>query len=257
MKRLQGWLGVCLLALLALAGCIPADQVRTAATGHVVELDLSIDNEAGVALLMEARRLIDDGRPATAIEVPLQRLIATLERDVPAGRRVYCARTMQESALYSGQAQSGESVSILPWFWAEAFHLRAYALIELGRTDEAQAMVEKAVELSPSNAVYLSELGHIQQLAERSASALALFTRAEAAARAASPEKLRNVELTRALRGQGYALVEMGRFEEAELRYRSSLEVDPADGKSLDALHYVQSLRQHLDAGWNAPRRAQ
>lgn len=244
-----------LLLMFAAGGCAPAGKVRSDASERVISSSPANTDSAEVALLKEARGLIGAGQPSAAIEGPLQRLISGFEREPTTGKRVFCARTLEESLLYGADPENGADV--LSWVWSEAYHLKSFALVELGRRDEAQAMAEKAVELSPSNASYLAELAHIQQIAGRSATALALFTRAETAARVASPDEVKTLELTRALRGQGYVLAEMWRLDEAEARYRASLEADPHDEKSRGEIEFVQTLRKQLDAGSGWPRKMQ
>lgn len=250
---MAGRMHVCawVLLMLMVAGCAQTGGVRGSAAERVIEVGLAADDSTELALLKQAGELIEAGNPAAAIDGPLQSVIAGFqrERESAAGQRVFCARTPAETLLYLANPDHGPKVVVLSWVWAQAYHLKAYALVELGRKSEAQAMEEIAVELSPSNATYLAELGHIHQIAGRSATALELFKRAETAARVTSPDEVETLELTRALRGQGYALGEMWRLDEAEARYRESLEVDPNDEKSRDEIEYLQSLRKDLDSG--------
>jgi tetratricopeptide (TPR) repeat protein len=159
-------------------------------------------------------------------------------------KQVYCSRGVAETLFYLLTAsKKKEDAVVISQLWADAFYLKGYASLDLGKIEDARTLVKKAVELSPSNSMYLSELGHLYQIERKWNEALDLYKRAEEAATAYSPEKLKNEELTRALRGSGYCLIELGRFDEAEKKYKKCLEINPSDAKSLNELNYIQSLR--------------
>ena len=115
--------------------------------------------------------------------------------------------------------------------------------MELGKIEDAKTFIKKALELSPSNSMYLAELGHIYQAEKKLVEAMELFKRAEESASAYSPENVKNTELTRAMRGVGYSLIELGRLDEAEEKYKKCLEINKDDKKALGELSYIQSLK--------------
>lgn len=160
------------------------------------------------------------------------------------GKHVYCSRGQTETLFYLLKAvDKNEESVVISQLWADAFYLKGYASLDLGEVAEAKTFVEKALELSPSNSLYLSELGHIYQVERKWIEAMELYKRAEESANAYSPENLRNEELTRAMRGIGYCLIELGRFDEAEKKYQKCLEINENDKKALNELKYIQSLR--------------
>lgn len=239
------WLG-----LLAATGCAPVDRRHPASSAHGSAIASAQDDGVRLALLQEAKRLIERGQPTAALDGPLQRILATFEARPTARQRVYCARSSAESRLYVTDPAHGGDVLVLSWTWAQAYQLQGYALVELGRRDEALRALQKAESLSPWNAAYLIELGHLHKIQGQFASALDLFTRAETAARIAAPDEVRTLELTQALRGQGQVLIEMWRLEEAAARYHASLAIDPKDEKASGELHYVQALQQRIGAAF-------
>ena len=140
-------------------------------------------------------------------------------------------------------ATDKQAADVLSSTWADAHYMKGYALLETGRLEEAKASIESAVTLSPGNAQYLSELGHVYSLEEDWPQALEYFETAEKSAEAFSPPEVKASELGRARRGVGYVLVELGRLDEAEDKYLQCLAADPDDVIARSELEYVRSLR--------------
>jgi tetratricopeptide (TPR) repeat protein len=157
---------------------------------------------------------------------------------------VYCSRSMNETLYYMllAKSQGRDAVAVDP-AWSEAYYYKAYALIELGRIQEARAMLEKARALSPRNSQYLSELAHTWHADREWQKALDLFAEAEKAA-AISPPEVKNQEMSRALRGQGFSLIELGRLDEAEAKFNAALAIDRHDVRAKNELAYIEQLRQ-------------
>lgn len=127
---------------------------------------------------------------------------------------------------------------------SDALYFRGYAELDLGNVGLAQTYVERALAMAPVNSRYLSELGHIHQLNKKWDDALEVFSTSEEAAETYSPQELKNSELARAKRGIAFALTELNRIDEAEVKYKECLEIDPNDKKSLHELKYLKSLRE-------------
>src|SRR4029079_18373223 len=122
-------------------------------------------------------------------------------------------------------ASAGKSkAEVISGNWGYAYYLKGYVLIELQRVGEAKGALQRAAALAPQNAQFLSELAHVFEAEKDWTQALQLYQRAEAAAKEFSPSNSKNGELSRARRGQGYVLVELKRWDEAEQRYRQCLE---------------------------------
>lgn len=159
-------------------------------------------------------------------------------------RRIFCARTSTESAAYLIKAatEHQSAVTLGPTL-AYAHYLRSYALTELGRDEAARGALELALSLSPYNPLMLAEHGHHQQLDRDWDAMLTTFQLAEEMVQIATPEDSQASEKGRALRGQGYALVELGRLEEAEQRYVQALAINAQDAIARDELAYVRRQR--------------
>jgi tetratricopeptide (TPR) repeat protein len=107
---------------------------------------------------------------------------------------------------------------------------------------EAKSAVKLAIELSPFNSRYLSELGEMYQLEKNWPKAKETFEAAEENA-GLSPAELKGDELGRARRGLGYVFVELGKLEEAEKKYQQCLAADPHDTRAARELEYVRGLQ--------------
>jgi tetratricopeptide (TPR) repeat protein len=189
--------------------------------------------------------LLREHRPAEAIE-DFDKVISSYETmGAGSDTAAYCGRSPKESLFYLVQAEKDKkSAIVLGTTWCDAYYLRAYALTELGRNDEARASLEQAVRMAPNNAHYRSELANLHASEKNWKEALAMFDVATRLAEEFSPEERRIPELGRALRGKGFVLVELGRLDEAEMIYRKCLEINPADDAAMKELRYVQSRRQ-------------
>ena len=237
---------VCALALLIVCGSALAAADQGAGPG------ISKDEETALsARLVKARELIEAHQPAKAIEAYLDPVIARYTEVYAASPRVvFCAREPAESLIYllavagagAKGAPAGEAIVIGP-NWADAYLLKGYAQVELGDRTAAEATLKRAVALSPQDPQYLSELACVTQQLGASAEALTLYASAQDAAALLGDAGRKRAESARACRGQGYALVELKRLDEAEAKYLSCIAIDPADRISPGELEYVRKLR--------------
>lgn len=178
--------------------------------------------------------------------------------------QIYCARDSNETLIYLMQAaimheveeEAGEEIPIIwgsrfatkkdgaeVWsqFWAEAFFLKAYALVDLGKLDQAKETLQTAVGLSPVNANYLSELGHIYQMEKDWDMALAAYKAAEDSVSFSHPDA-KDAEQSRAWRGIGFVYIELGQIDKAKEMFAQCLELNPNDQRAKNELKYIESL---------------
>lgn len=228
------------LVCAALAAC---SSTPPAAPSH-----RSLDEAAAVAqvgLGFEAiRRNARD-----AIRDHFDPVIASFEAaHPPGGTRVYCSRDLKETLLYTAMAAAEkQDAVVVGYVWAQAYYLKGYAHLDLGQVAEAHRWVERALALSPANATYLAERAYLLQAENRPQEALDAYVAAEEAARNWSPEEIRDTELGRALRGQGFSLIELGRLDDAEAVFRRCLEIDPDDKGARNELLYIEQRRKGVD----------
>jgi tetratricopeptide (TPR) repeat protein len=204
-------------------------------------------------LLDDALKSIGAGNPETAIQKFLDPLIQRYEsRRAPDGPQLFSANSMIESIFYMGLAaaaardKEARDAQVLSGAWANAIHLKGYALIDLERFDEAKVVLRQGTEIAPMHPGLWSELGAILQEEKNWPEALAAFEKAEAAADLGFDKDSKEVNqlLTRALRGQGFALIEMGKLDQAEKLYKRCLKLDPGDDVAKREMAYIKQARK-------------
>jgi hypothetical protein len=197
-------------------------------------------------LLEKGRHWLETGDPERAITVAFDPVIEHFESAYQGTKsRVYSAQSMQQAILYSvlpGPEQ--QTTEVLDGVWANAYLLKGYALLELKNARGAQHALEAAVALSPMNSQYLAELAYAFQVQGDCDKSIATYAQAESAAALGSDDETKTRDVTRALRGQGYCLIEQGKLTEAETMYKKSLSLDPGDKKALGELKYIESQRK-------------
>lgn len=103
---------------------------------------------------------------------------------------------------------------------------------------EALAMLDRGLAYGPQLPGLLSEKGVALGALHRPGEALAAYK-----AGAESP-LLNDRQRGIILRGEGYALVDLNRLDEAEAAYKESLKVDPDHGHAVKELQYIESVRR-------------
>jgi tetratricopeptide (TPR) repeat protein len=196
-------------------------------------------------ILWKARKSLTSGNPQGAIDEHIDNVIKFYETKYKdEKRRIYCTRTPTEN-LYYLLIAANEKVSAVAYacLWPDAHYMKAYAFLELGKLQDAKKSLQAALDLAPRNSQYLAELAHCYQLEKNWQKALELFELAEESAKSTSPEGQKVADLGRALRGQGYALVETGKLDEAEKKYQECLKINPQDKSARDELNFIKKQR--------------
>lgn len=227
-----------IILIMLTAGC--ASQQAGNPDGRV-QTDLSDPD----VLLRKAQDLLVKGHPEKAIDEYIMPVINSCAIKYENSKeKIYAAREQSEVLFYMLTAASeSESASVVPITCANALYLGGYAYLELDDSDRAEQYLNRAVDMSPVNALYLSELGHLHHKKKDWKSALEVFELAEIAAESFSPAEEKNHELARAKRGVGYSLIELGRLDEAETKFQECLDMDPLDKSAMHEIRYIQSIR--------------
>jgi len=233
---------VAIAAMLALAGCasqapalrtdvLPADE--TTADEGKLDPDLQI--------VLAGMRMVEEGHPLEAIEGPFGDVIKRYEAKYAASeKKIYSANRAKEVLVYMMMAASAKppvSAVALGPAWAAAYWGRGYAFNELGRYDDAIVELNKALELAPMDSQYNIELAFAYQQKHEWERSLGLYRSAHAYAEL-SADDVPEMQC-KALRGEGFNLVELGRFDEARKAYRECLKLKPGEPKSVGELQYI------------------
>lgn len=109
---------------------------------------------------------------------------------------------------------------------------------EKGDPRKAVGFLDKGLALWPLHPALTSEKSAALVLLKDWAGSLAINEAALADATPKAP-----TDEARLLRGKGFALIELGRLDEAEAAYRRSLELQPGHGGALHELSYIEGQR--------------
>ena len=198
---------------------------------------------ASVAIVEKAFAEINDSNPQKAIDL-VEPLIAADEQMIAKERRrVYCGMSTTETVGYMLLAASDKKDAVaVDRGVCDALFAKAFALVDLNRTAEAQAAFKHLLELAPSHSQYAAELANTYRLQKDWQASLAAYETAEGNAGLADKDDIANRTCI-ALRGQGYVLVELGRWDDATRAYRKCLKTIPKEPKSLAELGYIAEHR--------------
>jgi len=195
--------------------------------------------------------LLKKGQPEAAIREAFDPVIQAYEARYAGDGKVYfSSRDSAETLMYllgvaaehSRGEGRGDAVALGPT-WSYGYYGKAYALIELNRFDEAAAALDRALELAPANSQFLTERGYLYRTSREWDMMLASNQAALEHAQL-TPESQRESVRARALRGAGYALIELDRLDEAEHHFRDSLKIEPKNQVALGELDYIKQLRK-------------
>jgi tetratricopeptide (TPR) repeat protein len=234
--------------VLTLAACAPQAASKLPKKTIIVVTPSAAQakaEDADVKQVVEGVKMLEAGHIQAAIDGPLNDVVRRYEAKYGnSKKKIYSARGMTDGLLYSMVSMKLKppvgSVVIGP-AWAMAYWGRGYAYNEMARYDDAIVELHKALALAPEDSQYQVELAYSYQQKHEWQQSLSLFQSAldyaDITASDATEMKCK------ALRGQGYDLVELHRLDEAEAAYRGCLKLKPREPKSTGELEYIRRLR--------------
>jgi tetratricopeptide (TPR) repeat protein len=243
MRRSRFSAAALLLALLGPVG--PAQALAAAPETESGAIDEAAERRA----IEDAYQLVAQKKPAEAIQL-LDRLIAVRER-THAGekRQIFNARSETEALVYMGLAAKNKREALVQGEnWSLAIFLKGFALVDLGRTEEAKMMFDRALAMAPMNAHYLGEVAEWHKNRKDWPTAYGVFKQALEASDF-SPDEAKNFDKRRALRGLGFVLIEQGKLDDAEALFRQCLAMDPNDAGAKSELQYIKEQREKAAPG--------
>jgi tetratricopeptide (TPR) repeat protein len=235
-----------LLALMLVAASAdpgPSVQMKQGDTVSTIDQVLMADGARSPngAKTDQAADLVKAGQPAEAIRI-LDTVIADEEsRHKDDAQLYFSARSLVEAIVYSGLAGSqNKSSTILDDSWAYGHFLKGFALVDLGRADEAKPEFDRAIGLAPMNAQFLAERAEWHKNRKDWSNAYADFESASTASEF-SPDGTKKFEKGRALRGMAFVRIGRGEWKEAERLLKQALKLNRNDIKAREELEYVKS----------------
>jgi tetratricopeptide (TPR) repeat protein len=142
-------------------------------------------------------------------------------------------------AFVKGQPPPEREVVWLHPYYSQAHYYKGYALVQLERTREAMAEIQRAIDLNPMHGPFYLELAYIHARARDFDLALSLYK--NALERDYFPQKSATAA---AYRGIGYIYIESGMLQEAIKMYEHSLELEPESAIAKQELDYINTLRR-------------
>lgn len=127
--------------------------------------------------------------------------------------------------------------------WCEAMLVKGYALTELKRPAEAAQTLGALARHNPNNAQYLIEYGFAVRSSGEIARALEIYKKAESLASRSTNEQLASHWRAAALRGQGYAYIDLQNWDDAAKAYQKSLKYEPDNELAKSELRFVADHR--------------
>jgi len=110
---------------------------------------------------------------------------------------------------------------------------------EIGRHEDALKIIDIGTGFDSTYAPLIAEKGDALNQMHRPGEALDVYRGGLAQGETSGSPKYKGI----LLRGEGFALTELGRYDEAEQAYRESLKVDPNHGHAVSELDYIKRMK--------------
>jgi tetratricopeptide (TPR) repeat protein len=156
--------------------------------------------------------------------------------------RIEVAFWDRESFMQCSPEMAQKSGKKIEWIWpnyANVYYYLAYIEVERKNYDSALTYLELAKAIEPSHPSIYTEKGYILAGQRKLSEAYESYKKAEVS----SPCMSSHVRAV-ILRGKGYVLIDLGRLDEAEGMFKSSLEIEPDNKIAKNELGYIEDLRK-------------
>lgn len=158
--------------------------------------------------------------------------------------------TLMGAAIMADKGENGkDTTTAVSNNICSAYFLKGFALIDLGKHEEALPSLKLAVEMDPDNQHYLNELGEWHKTKRNWQKSLEIFTRASETTDMSialmddkiQSSQISNSMLCRSYRGIAFNHVEMQNWNEARSAVKKCLELIPGEPRSQQELDYIAS----------------
>lgn len=168
-------------------------------------------------------------------------VIASFEAAYPASKRLaYCGDGPSQALMLSLMAAKEKKDSVVvDQLYCDAYFMKGFALIDLGKRGDAGPFLKKASDLSPLNAHFMNEYAEWHKTNRNWQQSYDIFEKAKGVAEFSGDNFRKEVE-ARSLRGMGFNLIEMGKLKEAEKMFKQSLKILPKNSVATAELQYIK-----------------
>ncbi|MBF9150711.1 tetratricopeptide repeat protein [Novosphingobium jiangmenense] len=225
---------VILAPVLSLSACLVSLPAAAA--------DAEMTDDQAVQLSNAIFADITRGKPAAAIEKADQLIAAFNLRQ--ARRAHVCAESNEQAEALArhNDREVTMELTIVGAAWCDGYFAKGYAMIDLGKGKDALPWLQLAHDRAPLNAHYTNELAEWFKSQRDWTRSYGLFEEALKSAETA-PGDRRPFYKARALRGMGFAKIEMGQLDEAEALFNQSLTFEPNSPAAMNELKYIKQIR--------------
>jgi tetratricopeptide (TPR) repeat protein len=223
-----------IFALVSLTCSLPA----------MAEIPNKFSTELQAAQTEKAAIAISEGKPADAIKL-VDPVIAAYDAEYSSSEKmVFCAANPTQSLLALGLAIDDKKDGVvLDETWCKALFIKGFSLIDVNQSNDALAFLKKASEMAPFNAHYMNEYAEWYKSNRRWQESYDIFSNAREIASYMSKDVRKKTE-ARSLRGMGFAMIELGKLDEAEQLFQDSLKLIPKHSGALNELEYIKNQRK-------------
>ena len=228
---------------------LDALQKRTHTSSTI--MIITIEHEkAGIGaeqgeVLFRAQRFLQKQEFAKS-EKLVDRILAAFRKKFTDKKAVYiCVPTKKELERYRKiLAKSGkktQKVIRVHWSYREALQMKAFLAAGRKQWDKALDLLAKQQEVAPYNPSLYVERGYVLNNLGRFKEALTSY---RIAIKMCELDKGFESNKPLALRGIGFALIELGKLDEAKKTFEESLKIDPGNKLALNELGYIRQLQE-------------
>ena len=191
--------------------------------------------------LASAKEMLKAGHPDQSLAL-VEPIIAQAMLNEAKDPRAVCPSAAV--ALLQSFMKNNYSVSIEN-DWCDAMLVKGYALNELKRPSEAAQVLGTLVGHAPYDPNYLIEYAYTIRVNGELERSLDLYKQAETAASKLQDRQSETHLRAVALRGQGFALTELQRWDDSKRAYERSLKYEPENEIARNELRYIEENRPH------------
>lgn len=248
MRRFFGWLLLLgAIAALAPAPAVLAQQSKDKSVAEAAPDVADASEAVRIQRINQAFALVQQQKLDDAISLMDQNIV---EYDMAYGndRNSYCADGPTQTLILLATLQAADkkagvkrNITAVGPGWCRSMWLKGYTLVEKGEIGAAVPLLERAIDRAPLDPQYLCELGYVKARTGDPAASLDLYQRAEAVT--AFSVETDNHWKAKAMFGQGYALIDLKRWDEAEAKLKALLKLDPSYDKARSELDYIAQQR--------------